>query len=299
MENESVLLEKYKNLQTYLRNLGSIVIGFSGGVDSTLLLKVAVDVLGEKALAVIGKSEIYPTREFEEARQLAGQFGARTIIIETQETDQLKFKENPPDRCYFCKTELFSKLHDIAKQEGIPWIADGSIMDDTEDFRPGMKALRELNVVSPLLESGLTKQDVRDLSKHLGLPTWNKQSFACLSSRFPYGTSISRENLVKIDAAETVMHDLGFRSYRVRFHDEKTARIEIGQADFSRILDQDCRNTIIKEFKKIGFLYITLDLQGYRTGSMNETLSSAEKERYLSRNLSTILLHSSEQDSPF
>lgn len=281
MDLAQVLFEKYTALQSYLRNLGSLVIGFSGGVDSTLLLKVAVDILGTKALAVIGKSETYPTREFEEALKLAAQIGARTIIVETEETDQIKFQENPPDRCYFCKTELFSKLRDIAQQENVPWIADGTIVDDTDDFRPGMKAHKEQNVVSPLLESGLTKQDVRDLSQHLGLPTWNKQSFACLSTRFPYGTAISKENLIKVDAAETVLHDMGFTSYRVRFHDEHTARIEIGEADFQRILDPSCRSTIVKEFRNIGFLYITLDLQGYRTGSMNEVLSTAEKSKYL------------------
>ncbi len=281
MELEPTLHEKYTNLQSLLQRLGSIVIGFSGGVDSTLLLKVAVDVLGTKALAVIGKSEIYPTREFEEALQLADRIGARKIVVQTGETDQIKFQENPPDRCYFCKSELYSKLHEIAQQEGIPWIADGTIVDDIDDFRPGMKAQKEQDVVSPLLEAGMTKQDVRVLSQHLDLPTWNKQSFACLSSRFPYGTAISKENLNKVDGAEMVLHDLGFISYRVRFHDERTARIEIGQSEFQRFLDPSCRSTIVSEFKKLGFLYITLDLQGYRTGSMNEVLSIAEKERYL------------------
>ncbi len=208
MALEPALFEKYTNLQSFLRRLESIVIGFSGGVDSSLLLKVAVDVLGTKALAVIAKSETYPSREFDEALHLARQIGARTIVVQTEETDQVKFQENPPDRCYFCKTELFSKLHDIARQEGIPWIADGTIVDDTGDFRPGMKAQKEQDVVSPLLEAGLTKQDVRDLSQHLGLPTWNKQSFACLSSRFPYGTTISKENLNKVESAEIVLHEL-------------------------------------------------------------------------------------------
>ncbi len=278
---EPGLNEKYIHLQSLLQDLGSVVIGFSGGVDSTLLLKVAVDVLGTKALAVIGKSETYPSREFEEALQLANQIGARTMVVQTEETDQIKFQENPPDRCYFCKTELYSKLHDIAQKEKIPWIADGTIVDDAGDFRPGSKAQKEQDVVSPLLASGLTKQNVRDLSQYLELPTWNKQSFACLSSRFPYGTAISKENLNKVDGAEMVLHDLGFTSYRVRFHDERTARIEVGQQEIARLLDPSCRSTIVTEFKKLGFLYVTLDLQGYRTGSMNEVLSPTEKERYL------------------
>jgi len=281
MALESALQKKYSNLQSFLQHLGSVVIGFSGGVDSTLLLKVAVDQLGTHALAVIGKSETYPSREYEEAFRLAEQIGARTMVVQTEETDQLKFQENPPDRCYFCKTELYSKLHEIAHREGIPWIADGTIVDDAGDFRPGSKAQKEQNVVSPLLESGMTKQDVRDISRFLDLPTWNKQSFACLSSRFPYGTAISKENLNKIDGAEMILHDLGFTSYRVRFHDERTARIEVGQQEIARLLDPLCRTTVVTEFKKLGFLYVTLDLQGYRTGSMNEVLSAAEKERYL------------------
>ncbi len=277
---DDTLRKKYSSLKSNLEQLGSLVIGFSGGVDSTLLLRVSVDVLGQRALAVIGRSATYPSREFQEAVRLAESMKARTLVVDTEETDQLKFRDNPPDRCYFCKTELFSKLHGIAEAEGIPWIADGSIVDDADDFRPGMRAKREQNVVSPLQEAGLTKQDVRNLSRHLELPTWNKQSFACLSSRFPYGTAISKENLAKIDAAETVLHDLGIASYRVRFHDERTARIEVGQAELEKMLDPVRRTTIVAELKKIGFTYITLDLQGYRTGSMNDVLSSTEKERY-------------------
>ena len=258
----------------------SIAIGYSGGVDSTLLLKVAVDVLGNNTLAMIGRSETYPTREFEEAVRLAEQIGARYVVVKTEETDVVKFKENPPDRCYFCKTELFGKLGDIAEREGIAWIADGSITDDAGDFRPGLKARSEKNVRSPLVEAGFSKADVRELSRYLGLPTWDKPSFACLSSRFPYGFGITRENLSKVDQAEAYLRDEGFRFLRVRFHDEKTARIEVGPEEIAHMLNHELRERIVAQLKEIGFTYVTLDLQGYRTGSMNEVLSTEQKSRY-------------------
>jgi uncharacterized protein len=266
------LENKYNRLKTLLGELGKIVIGFSGGVDSTLLLKVAVDTLGNNAIAVIGKSETYPAQEYKEALELIGLIGAKFLEVQTEETDNIKFRENPVDRCYYCKSELFSKLHKIAEAQNITWIADGSIVDDLKDFRPGSRATAEQNVRSPLLESGFTKEDVRELSKHLGLPTWDKPSFACLSSRFPYGFGITKEALSKIDQAETFLRSLGFRAFRVRHHDEKTARIEVLPTEIPRILDPDIRNSIIEKLKTLGFIYITLDLQGYRTGSMNEVL---------------------------
>ncbi len=277
----SQLQQKYFRLRDILRELGSVVIGYSGGVDSTLLLKVAVDTLGTNALAVIGKSATYPTREFEEAMNIANGFGALYEIVTTEETDNRKFSENPPDRCYFCKTELFSKLHDIAKRRNIPWIADGSITDDTADFRPGMKAKKEQNVRSPLLDAGLSKMEVRELSKALGLPTWDKGSFACLASRFPYYFGITKEGLTKVDAAETLFRDLGFKRFRVRHHDESTARIEVAQEELDRFFDETIRKLIVTHLKSLGFTYITLDLQGYRTGAMNETLSNEVKSQYL------------------
>jgi uncharacterized protein len=266
------LENKYNRLKTLLGELGKIVIGFSGGVDSTLLLKVAVDTLGSNAIAVIGKSETYPAQEYKEALELIGLIGAKFLEVQTEETDNIKFRENPVDRCYYCKSELFSKLHKIAEAQNITWIADGSIVDDLKDFRPGSRATAEQNVRSPLLESGFTKEDVRELSKHLGLPTWDKPSFACLSSRFPYGFGITKEALSKIDQAETFLRSVGFRAFRVRHHDEKTARIEVLPTEIPRILDPDIRNSIIEKLKTLGFIYITLDLQGYRTGSMNEVL---------------------------
>ncbi len=257
--------------------MGSVVIGYSGGVDSTLLVKVAVACLGDRALAVIGKSETYPAREYEEAMSLAREMGARTIEVLTEETDDLKFRENPANRCYFCKTELFSKLRSVASERGIPWIADGTITDDMKDFRPGRKAMQEQGVRSPLLEAGMSKADVRAVSKELGLRTWDKGSFACLSSRFPYGFGITKPALSMIDAAENLFRDLGFRSFRVRHHDEKTARIEVGKDEISRLLDPGVRESITTHLKGLGFTYITLDLEGYRTGSMNEILSETVK----------------------
>ncbi|HMK38913.1 MAG TPA: ATP-dependent sacrificial sulfur transferase LarE [Bacteroidota bacterium] len=276
------LAAKHERLVHILRSMESVAIGYSGGVDSTLLLKVAVDTLGSRAVAMIGRSETYPTREFEEALAIATALGARSVIVRTEETDDLKFRENPADRCYFCKTELFGKLDAVAEREGLRWIADGTITDDIGDFRPGMKARSEKEVRSPLLEAELGKAEVREISKHLGLPTWDKPSFACLSSRFPYGTPITRENLSKVDRAESFLRDRGFRAFRVRFHDANTARIEVSQGEFPRLLDADERGPIVAFMKDLGFTYVTLDLQGYRTGSMNEVLSLETRTRYSS-----------------
>ena len=273
---------KLDELRSILRHMESVAIGYSGGVDSTLLLRVAVDVLGSRALAMIGQSETYPTKEFEEAVALAAGMGARFTVVQTEETDQLKFSENPPDRCYYCKTELFGKLQEVAEREGIPWIADGTITDDLGDFRPGMKARGEQKVRSPLLEAGLSKAEVREISRHLDLPTWDKPAFACLSSRFPYGVGITRENLTRVDAAETFLRERGFRFFRVRFHDTSTARIEVGPQELTRLVVEPLRQDIVQHFKKLGFIYVTIDLQGYRTGSMNELLTAEQKREYTS-----------------
>lgn len=274
------LEEKYHRLQAILREMEGVAIGYSGGVDSTLLAKVAHQVLGPRAVAMIGRSETYPTREFEEAVGLAMSIGVRYVVVNTEETDVIKFRENPPDRCYYCKTELFGKLSDIAKRESLPWIADGTITDDVGDFRPGMRAKSEGNVRSPLLEAEFSKADVRELSKHLGLPTWDKPAFACLSSRFPYGMGITKENLTRVDKGETFLRDLGFRQFRVRLHDERTARIEVGQQEIKHLMDDDLRTRIVLQMKQLGFTYVMLDLQGYRTGSMNDVLPAELKLQY-------------------
>jgi uncharacterized protein len=278
--SDTALKEKHATLRTILQEMQAVAIAYSGGVDSTLLLKVAADVLGPRVLAMIGRSATYPTAEFEEAMALASGIGARVAVVTTEETDDLKFRENPPDRCYYCKTELFGKLAALAEAEGIPWIADGTIADDAGDFRPGMRAHDEQRVRSPLLEAGFTKLDVRDLSHELGLPTWNKPSLACLSSRFPYGTEITHENLSRVDRAERVLRDAGFTRYRVRFHDERTARIEVGPREIPWLLEPSLREQVVGRLKELGFTYVTLDLQGYRTGSMNEVLPEEVKERY-------------------
>jgi uncharacterized protein len=275
------LQSKYTQLRSILRDMGSVAIGFSGGIDSTLLIRIGTEVLGNKALAVIGRSETYPTREFEEAVQLADSFGSRYRIVNTEETDNLKFRENPPDRCYFCKTELFGKLKAIAEEEGIRWTADGTITDDLGDFRPGMKAKNEQSVRSPLLEAGFSKADVRALAFELNIPTWDKPSFACLSSRFPYGQGITKENLTKVDAAETFMRDQGFRFFRVRHHDDRTARLEISPQEIQRLFEASLRDKIVGKMKELGFVYVALDLQGFRSGSMNEILTDVEKKEYL------------------
>ncbi len=263
---------RYERLSAIVKKLGSVVIGYSGGVDSTLLIKVARDALGDRALAVIGRSATYPSREYEEAVRIALALDVNWLEVTTEETDDLKFRENPSDRCYYCKTELFGKLRGIAAERGIAWIADGAITDDLGDFRPGRKAGEEQHVRSPLVEAGFSKSAVRELSRELGLPTWDKGSFACLSSRFPYGMPISLEALGRVDRAENLLREMGFRDFRVRFHDEKTARIEVGPSEIGKAASEPNRTRIVDHLKNLGFTYIALDLQGFRSGSMNETL---------------------------
>lgn len=272
-----MLDRKKKKLEQTLKDLKSVLVAFSGGVDSTFLLKAALDTLGaEKVLAVTATSSTYPKSEFQEACRLAEELGARHLVIESEETEIAEFVQNPPNRCYYCKRELFGKLTRIAEQEGFAAVADGSNVDDQSDFRPGGRAAIELGIRSPLREAGLTKADIRELSRDLGLRTWDKPAFACLSSRFPYGTAISSEKLEQVDAAERFLREKGFRQIRVRHHD-RTARIEVSPAEMNRFFDEALIREVVAALKRIGYTYVTLDLEGYRTGSMNEVLSENEK----------------------
>ncbi len=262
--------KKITALREILAEAKRVVVAFSGGVDSTFLLKMAVEVLGaEQVLAVTGQSPTYPAWELAEAKELASALGVRQLIIDTEELEQEDFAANPPERCYFCKQELFSRLRQIAQKEGALAVLDGTNRDDLGDYRPGRKAARELGVRSPLLEAGLTKDDIRFFSFALGLPTWNKPACACLSSRFPYGTRITPEKLLQVERGEDFLRSLGFVQFRLRHHGA-LARIEIDPEQFSLLLAK--ASAVVSELKATGFAYVALDLEGYRTGSMNETL---------------------------
>jgi len=265
------LERKYDRLKHELAKMGRVLVAFSGGVDSALLLKTARDVLGRNVLAVIATSETYPTREVRAARALARRLGVRTRVIHTEELRNPDFAANPPDRCYYCKRELFSALREIAKREGLAFVLDGANADDRSDFRPGSRAGRELGVRSPLQEAGLNKTEIRTLSRALGLPTWNKPSLACLASRFPYHTRIEPEGLRRVGRAEDFLRRLGLRQLRVRDHGP-VARIEVETADFAKLLAPRARARLTRYFKKLGYTYVTMDLDGYRTGSLNEPL---------------------------
>ncbi|EHI97199.1 Conserved hypothetical protein CHP00268 [Clostridium sp. DL-VIII] len=271
-----LLQEKYKLLKDIIRKKGSAAIAFSGGVDSTFLLKVTKEVLGDNLLAITATSSTYPKRELNEAIKYAKDIQVKHVIISSEELEIEGFASNPKNRCYYCKKELYTKINNIALNNGISYVFDGSNLDDTGDYRPGMQAAKELDVISPLKEAGLTKNDIRELSKSLGLPTWNKPSFACLSSRFPYGNKITIAKLSMVDKAEQLLLDIGITQVRVRHHGE-IARIEVDPSEREKFFNIDIMNRIGNELRKIGFTYVTLDLLGYRTGSMNETLSIEDK----------------------
>ena len=266
--------EKLKQLQEYLLSQSSLAVAFSGGVDSTFLLKVAHDTLGEKCIAVTASSCSFPERELNEARAFCDSNGIRHIVVRSEELEIEGFRHNPKNRCYLCKHELFEKIWEIARNEGLNAVAEGSNTDDNGDYRPGLVAVKELGVLSPLRQVGLSKAEIRELSKEMGLSTWNKQSFACLSSRFVYGETISEERLAMVDKAEQLLLDKGFHQVRVRIHG-KLARIEIEASEFEKLLRM--REEISNAFRAYGFTYVTMDLIGYRTGSMNETLGKEDK----------------------
>jgi uncharacterized protein len=268
---------KYRNslkrLQSNLEKIGSLAVAYSGGVDSTFLLKVAHDVLKDKVIAITGRSATFPEREFKEASSFTRRAGIKHIVIQSAELEIKGFSDNQPDRCYLCKYELFSKIKALARKHRINWVAEGSNIDDLDDYRPGMKALRELGIISPLQDAGLNKDSIRKLSKKMGLPTWDKQSFACLASRFPYGEKITRDKLAMVDKAEQYLINLGFQQVRVRYHGD-TARIEVAEAEKRKFFNLKLMNDVHKKFRGIGFAYCALDLQGYRTGSMNEVIDT-------------------------
>ena len=266
-----LLHEKYQMLRDYLRSLGSVAVAFSSGVDSTFLLTVAHDVLGDKAIAITASSCSFPGRELEEAAAFCKSRGIEQIIVKSEELDIEGFRQNPKNRCYLCKHELFEKIWAVAREHGCSAVAEGSNVDDLGDYRPGLQAVKELGVSSPLRAAGLTKAEIRGLSQELGLPTWDKPSFACLASRFVYGETISEEKLNMVDKAEQLLLDLGFTQVRVRIHGT-LARIELLPDQFEKLLAEDVRKRVYGTLKELGFTYVTLDLGGYRTGSMNEVL---------------------------
>ena len=264
--------EKYNAMKIYLASLKSAAVAFSGGVDSTLLLRAAHDALGNNAIAVTVSSSFIARREIHEAESFCAENGIIQEVISVDESEIAHFTENPPDRCYLCKHEIFTRILETARKHNISHVIEGSNVDDLGDYRPGLRALQELSIKSPLREYGFTKAEIRELSRELGLPTWEKPSYACLASRFMYGERITRKKLEMIERAEELLMSLGFRQMRVRLHG-KLARIEILPEDFPLILDTEIRSKIYDSLKSYGFSYVSLDLKGYRTGSMNETIA--------------------------
>jgi len=267
--------EKHRQLCALLKNTGGLVVAYSGGCDSTLLACVAREALGSRSLCVLLSSESYTQNETDQALQIADALGLSIVTIQEKMASDNDFTANTPERCYFCKKKLFARLFEIARQHSLGFVADGSNLDDSSDYRPGRRASQELGVISPLQEAGFTKDDVRELSRQLNLPTWNKPSLACLASRIPYGTRIEPAILERIGKAEKFLNDRGFLQVRVRHHGN-IARIEVEPDEIQRLAASANRNAVEAEFKKLGYLYVTLDLNGYKTGSMNAVLAGRQ-----------------------